>query len=345
MELNDKKIKCVIWDLDNTVWDGILLENDNVKLKPNIIDIIQELDSRGIINSIASRNYYDQAMDKLKEFGIDEYFIYPEINWNAKSISVERIQKNLNIGIDSIMFIDDQVYEREEVRSVHPNVICIDSEKYINMLSLPMLNPKFITEDSRKRRQMYIEDFQREKDEAVYQGPKDEFLFALNLRFIISEAKEEDLRRAEELTVRTNQLNATGETYSYDELNFFRKSKNHKLFVCELIDKYGSYGKIGLALIEMKDDVWYIKLLLMSCRVISRGVGTILLLHIMKEAKESNKRLMANFRHTDRNKQMYITYRFCGFKEISSDEKGNVLLENELIKIQEFPNHINVKVC
>ena len=96
--------------------------------------------------------------------------------------------------------------------------------------------------------------------------------------------------RAEELTVRTHQLNTTGYTYSYEELDELRHSPDHLLLIAGLDDVFGSYGKIGLSVVELGPQSWTIKLLLMSCRVISRGVGTVMLTHIMKLAKrrESN---------------------------------------------------------
>ena len=85
---NNKEVKCIVWDLDNTIWDGILLESGDVKLKPGIENIIKEFDSRGILHSIASKNNYDDAMEKLKQFNLDKYFLYSQINWNAKSSSI-----------------------------------------------------------------------------------------------------------------------------------------------------------------------------------------------------------------------------------------------------------------
>lgn len=339
-----KEIKCVIWDLDNTIWDGVLLEDENVTLKPDIINILEELDQRGILNSIASKNNYDQAMDKLVLFGIEKYFLYPQINWNAKSSSIQTIKNNLNIGMDSFLFIDDQEYELDEVKSEIPEIVCFNALNYRDMLYIPMLNPRFITEDSKRRRQMYLDDFKRKIDEEDFIGPSESFLSSLNMKFIISEAKEEDLKRAEELTIRTNQLNATGRTYDYEELNYFRVSQNHKLLVCELIDRYGSYGKIGLALIELKEVHWHLRLLLMSCRVISRGVGSILMLYIMNEAKKLNKKLLADFIKNDRNKMMYVSYKFANFKEIEINEDDVVLLENDLSLLQPYPQYVKIVV-
>jgi FkbH-like protein len=344
MAESKKEIKCVIWDLDHTIWDGILLESDKVELKPRIEEIIKTLDSRGILHSIASRNDYEFAMEKLKKLGVDEYFLYPEINWNAKSISVGNIQKNLNIGMDAILFIDDQPFEREEVKSAHPEITTIDAAEYLTLPDLKRLNPRFITDDSQRRRLMYWDDIKRKKEEEDYQGPPEVFLASLNMRFVIHEAQEEDLKRAEELTVRTNQLNATGRTYDYDELNMFRVSDQYKLLVCELTDKYGSYGKIGLALLEIKDDCWHLRLLLMSCRVMSRGVGTVLMSHIMQECKKEGKKLLADFKHTKRNRMMYVSYKFSNFKEVSNDGEGNILFENDLSMIQPFPPYIDVQI-
>ncbi len=208
----------------------------------------------------------------------------------------------------------------------------------------PRLNPKCITEDSKRRRLLYLEDIQRKREEETFQGPQEQFLASLNMEFIISEAEEVDLKRAEELTVRTNQLNATGQTYSYDELNRLRTSAAHILLVCELKDKFGSYGKIGLALMELTESHWHLKLLLMSCRVMSRGVGTILLSHIMQGAQASGKKLLADFKKTERNRAMYITYKFANFKECSSNGNGILLLENDLSRIQPFPPYIDVNI-
>jgi FkbH-like protein len=329
-----KEVKCVVWDLDNTVWDGVLLESDRVKLKEGIADCLKELDRRGILHSIASKNNYEDAMAKLTEFGIAEYFLYPEIHFNPKSASLENIRKNLSLGSDTFLFIDDQAFERDEVRFAYPEVECLDALKWNEVLVHPRLQPRFITEDSRRRRLMYLEDRQRQVAEATFAGAPEQFLTELNMEFTIEEARESDLKRAEELTIRTHQLNATGVTYDYEQLKKLIKSEHHKLYICELTDRYGSYGKIGLALVAIHEHDWHLKLLLMSCRVISRGVGTVLLSFLMNEAKTARKILRADFKKTDRNRQMYITYKFANFKEIAvpdaSGAAGLLLLENDL---------------
>jgi FkbH-like protein len=340
----DKKfIKCVVWDLDNTLWNGVLLEDEKVSLRENIVNLIHTLDCRGILQSIASKNESCTAIAKLKEFSLEEYFLYPQINWNSKASSLKEVAKSLNIGLDALAFVDDQLFELEEVKFTLPEILCINADEIGNLLDMPVMNPRFITKDSSIRRLMYINDIERQNVEKEFIGTADEFLATLKMNFTISSAQEEDLQRAEELTLRTNQLNTTGYTYSYDELNHFRQSKNHKLLIASLEDKYGSYGKIGLALIECPTEMWTIKLLLMSCRVMSRGVGTIMMNHIMSLAENNNARLLAEFVPNNRNRMMYISYKFAGFKEIGN-HGDLVIFENDLTRIQPIPPYVRFKV-
>lgn len=340
--MGGNKIKCVIWDLDNTIWDGTLLEDRNVVLRDDIPNIIRELDKRGVLQSVASRNEENSAMEKLTEFGLADYFLYPQINWNTKSTSIKKIAELINIGTDTLAFVDDQPFEREEVQFSIPQVLCIDAADITGILDMPEMHPKFITEDSRLRRQMYLSDITRNKAEENFEGPQEQFLSSLNMVFTISNAKESDLQRVEELTVRTHQLNTTGYTYSYEELDSYRSSGSHKLLIAGLDDKYGTYGKIGVVLIECTRDIWTIKLLLMSCRVMSRGVGSVMINHIMGMAKEVGVKLRAEFVSTERNRMMYVTYKFAGFKEI--EEKCNfVLFENDLTNLQPMPGYVEIK--
>lgn len=340
----DKKVtKCVVWDLDNTLWDGVLLEDGDVKVKDNVLDVIKTLDGRGILQSIASKNDHEQVDLKLREFGLSDYFLYPQVNWNSKASSIEKIAKSINIGLDAVAFVDDQPFEREEVKFSLPSVLCLDVADVSNMLDMPEMNPRFITEDSKIRRQMYQSDIERNKAEAEFVGPQDEFLATLDLRFTLGPAQEEDLKRAEELTLRTNQLNTTGYTYSYDELNEFRQSDQHLLLIASLTDKYGTYGKIGLALVEFGEEHWTLKLLLMSCRVMSRGVGTIMLNYIMRLAKEAGKKVRAEFISNGRNRMMYVTYKFGNFREV--ERHGDLIVfENDLSRLQEFPSYVKVEI-
>ncbi|HEU4451895.1 MAG TPA: HAD-IIIC family phosphatase [Longimicrobium sp.] len=339
-----KAVKCVVWDLDHTVWDGILLEDERVELRPGIAEILAELDARGILQSVASRNDHDRAMARLEALGIADYFLYPHVNWNAKGENVAAIAQRLNIGLDTFLFVDDQPFEREEVAFACPAVRTLDAADLAGFLDRPELNPEFITEDSRNRRAMYRADMERAQAEEGFNGPSEEFLRTLDMRFTLAPCTEDDLQRAEELTVRTNQLNTTGYTYGYDELNAFRTSPDHVLLVAGLDDRFGTYGKIGLALVEKTSpEFWTLKLLLMSCRVMSRGVGTIMMSHVMREAKDAGVKLRAEFKPNGRNRMMEVTYRFGGFREV--ERHGDlVVFEHGLETVQPFPEYVHVEI-
>jgi FkbH-like protein len=309
------QVKCVVWDLDNTVWDGILLEGGDVRVRPEAASLIRTLDERGILNAVASRNDRDAAMAALERAGLAEFILCPQISWNPKSDSVAAVASALNIGLDAIAFIDHQEFERDEVSFRHPRVLCYDAADVASLATRPEFTPKFVTGESALRRHLYASGFERDRAEQEFAGTNEEFLATLGMEMTIAPATVSDLRRAEELTIRTNQLNSTGVTYSYAELESMLDSPRHLLLVAGLDDRYGSYGKIGLALVETAGADWTLKLLLMSCRVMSRGVGTVLLHHVMRQAHAAGARLLAEFVPTDRNRVMYVTYRFAGFTE------------------------------
>lgn len=339
--MSDKIIKCVVWDLDNTLWQGVLTEDLTLNLNPMAAKAIKELDNRGILQSICSKNDYQPAMEQLKKFGVDQYFVYPQINWGTKSENIKKIRKALNFGIDTFAFIDDQIFEREEVAYAIPEVLCIDAAEIDGLLERKEMMPKYVTEDSKNRRLLYLNDMERDQTEEFFDGSPEEFLKTLDLKFTVAPAVEADLSRVEELTVRTHQLNSTGTQYSYEDLRQLIHSKNHEVFIAQMDDKYGQYGKIGISVVEKNKNYWDIKLLLMSCRVISKGVGAVMLKYIMKSARKHGVRLYADFIPTDRNRVMYITYKFGGFKEVKN-EGGYIRLEADLNQSGEYPDYVTV---
>lgn len=338
-----KMAKCVVWDLDDTLWTGTISAGDDVVLKDGIADLIRALDERGILQSIASKNNFDDCWAKLEEFGIAEYFLHPQISWNSKAWSIMQIQNKLNIGLDTIVFVDDQEFERDEVRFSHPDVETVDAYDYLDLATAPRLSPEVVTEDARRRRVMYLENAAREESEQAYEGPKDEFLAGLGMVFRISRAQGQDLHRLEELTQRTNQLNSTGIHYSFEDLERLKDDPDHDLWVCELTDRYGSYGKIGMALVSKVGTEWTIELLLMSCRTLSKGAGTVLLTFLMQRAVERRARLFARFRRTSRNRQMLLTYQLANFDVVSKDG-DDYLYENDLTVVPQYPEYIQIDI-
>ncbi len=343
MNAKSQAVKCVVCDLDHTLWDGILSEDTEVNLRPGAYEAIRTLDERGILQSIASRNDHGHAMSRLESLGLAEYFLYPQIHWKSKVPSMEAIAKSLNIGLDSLAFVDNDAFERGQVTFAHPGIACFEPADLTALVSLPEFTPQMVTEDARARRGMYMSERARAKAEESFDGPQEAFLATLGMVLTVAPARLEDLDRAGELMVRTHQLNTTGYSYSQEELLDMLSASERRLLMASLEDRYGSYGKVGLALIEIGPTAWTIKLLLMSCRVAARGAGSLLIQHIRRAAKESNVRLLAEFVPNDRNRQMYITYKFSGFREI---EKCGlvVMLEDSQTSIPPLPDYVKLIV-
>lgn len=338
---NSKKFKCVVWDLDNTIWHGILLEDKEIKINQEIVEIIKILDKRGILHSIASRNDYELARKKLRQLELWDYFIFPEIDWNDKSILIEKIVKNINIDSSSIAFVDDQQFELEEVKSKFLNITTFLPKDVSTFVTSEAFTPRFITNESSIRRQLYQNDILRNKEEKMYSGSNIEFLNSLNLNLSIKRVTKDDLERAEELTIRTHQLNTTGISYTYEQLHEIMLSDNYELLCCSLNDKFGEYGTIGLTLIEKKGSIWLIKLLLISCRVMSRNVGNALIIYLTQRALKNNMALQAEYIQNEFNRSMYITYKFNSFEEIHRNQNYYLLEFKGNLPV--LPKYINLR--
>jgi len=309
-----KPIKLVVWDLDHTLWDAVLLEDERPAPNEQLLQVVRGLDELGVLQSIASRNDFDAATAHLQRCGILEYFLQPRIGWSAKSHSVAAIAAALDLGLDSVLFVDDQDFELEEVRSAHPQVRTMKAIHAHALLDDLLVKPAVLTQDARRRRLMYLEDAARTSSEQEFAGPPEDFLNSLDLRLTIGRACEPDLDRAAELVTRTNQLNSTGNIYSREELRVFLDSPAHTLLIAGLSDRFGDYGQIGMALLETLGQTWTLELILVSCRVLSRGIGPILLRCLLQRATLEKVSLRVKFRDTGRNRPMKIALMMAGFR-------------------------------
>ena len=307
-------MKCLVWDLDRTLWPCTIAEGGVPELSEEIREVIVRLDERGILQSVASRNDHDHAWEWLEKLGIAEYFVLPAIGWGPKSASVRDIADKLNFAHSTIAFVDDQPAERAEVAFHLPEVRCYDAAQVLTLPDLPEFQPATITADSARRRQMYQAGFRRDEARASYEGADEEFLKSLGLVMTIGRATEYDLARAEELTLRTSQMNATGVHYSDAALRELLADPGHEVLVVSMEDRYGPHGAVGVLLLARHPEMWQLKLLATSCRVVAFGAGTVLLRWLGDQAARAGAHLVADFRKTDRNRMMEVAYRFAGFR-------------------------------
>jgi methoxymalonate biosynthesis protein len=308
-------VKCLVWDLDETLWRGTLLEHDELQPRPGVLDVVRGLDARGILQSVASRNDHDDAWARLERFGAAEYFVLPHIGWGRKSDAIRSIAEHLSFARSTIGFIDDQPAERAEVAFELPEVRCYEAAQAAGLLDLPEFRTPTVTVDARRRREMYQAGFRRDAARTQFSGPDEDFLRSLEMVVRIARAGEQELSRVEELTVRTSQMNATGVHYSDAALRALLSDPGHEVLVLTLTDRFGPHGAVGVMLLERRPCVWHLKLLATSCRVVSFGAGAILLQWLTDRAAAAGVHLVADFRPTDRNRIMEITYRFAGFTE------------------------------
>ncbi|CAL9617509.1 HAD-IIIC family phosphatase [Streptomyces sp. enrichment culture] len=318
-------VKCLVWDLDDTLWQGTVLEGDAPRPSPAAVATLRALDERGILHAVASRGDHATATAHLTALGLHELFTVVEVGWGAKSEAVRRIAGTLGIGLDTVAFIDNDAVERAEVAAALPAVRCHPAAHAPLLPSLPDYRPSHLTAESRTRRLLYRGEQRRRQAQEDHAGPPREFLASLGLVLTVRPAAADDLERAHELTVRTHQLNTTGRTYDLAELRELCGSPAHQVLVASLEDRFGSYGTVGLALSERDAHTSLLKLLLLSCRVINRGVGPALIGHVVRDAIGSGRRPLAEFVPTDVNRVMLVNLRFSGFEVVERTGAGLLL--------------------
>jgi FkbH-like protein len=242
-------VKCIVWDLDNTLWNGTLVEGDELSLRPGIAELLKYFDERGVPMSIASKNDAEPALARLRQFGIDEYFFYPQIDWSPKSHKIKQIAQQLNIGLDALAFIDDNPFELAEVSATLPQVTCVNTDRLQQLSS----NPQFqgsVTEESRQRRHYYQQQITRGIEQSAFVGDYTGFLKSCRIALEIAPYRPADEERIAELVQRTNQLNFSGRKYSRAQLQQIIKNPVLDKYVLRCSDRYGAYGAVGFCIVQ-----------------------------------------------------------------------------------------------
>ncbi len=326
------KIKCVVWDLDNTVWDGVLVEDgiEDVRLREGVVRTIMELDRRGILQSTASKNDHAYGLEALQHFALDAYFLVPQISWGPKSAAVTQIAKDLNIGLDTIAFVDDQVFERSEVLARHSSVAVYDK------LSMDVLgsDERFdveVTSEAGMRRQLYRDEEQRVAAQDASGGDYEDFLRSCNMSVRIAPLNETDVARAYELAQRTNQLNIWTSRYSHADLRALLEGGSpRRAFTVRADDRFGSYGLVGLCIFDPAQSL--VLDLMFSCRIQGKLVGEAFLGWL---ASSHSGVLQARYRRTARNAPARALLESSGFREVQEDEGRELWDQREAFRTLE----------
>ncbi len=319
-------IKCIVWDLDNTIWDGIIDENKPIsKLKPQIDRILKCAYEAGIINAIVSKNQENEAKNLMSKLGILEYFTCYEIGWKQKHSSILKISKNLNIGVDTILFIDDSQFELDEVKFFLPQVQVMHAEKYLSLYDM-IKKAKGKTRESKRRNIIYKILKKRNHDEKTFAGSREDFLKSCNIKISFRNATKLDVDRIFELSQRTNQFNLTHNRLSEMDIYNILDNPNYLIKICELQDKYADYGIVG-AVIGNVVETFIIEEFNVSCKIEGRGVGKCFLSFIINENIQNGiTEIFSKRNFNDKNIEIQYLYNNLGFKEYPAD--GDLLIRD-----------------
>jgi FkbH-like protein len=265
-------IKCVAWDLDNTLWSGVISDEEDVVVNEEALALIRKLDEKGILQTIVSKNDHAVAWNKITALHLEEYFLHPAINWRAKSENIRNIAQRLNIGLDSIGMIDDSDFERAEIAAALPQVRLYSPGDIPALLHDPEFNTSG-SEVSRTRRLLYLENIRREAFRDEFPNDYDNFIrsCAMNLR-IYSPEQEEDIARCHELIQRSNQLNLSLRRYSIAQLNELLSMRTIRAFALACDDRFGSYGIIGFCTVSLENDRAEMIDFVLSCRAAQKKI-------------------------------------------------------------------------
>jgi FkbH-like protein len=298
-------VKCVALDLDNVLWGGTVGDDglDGLRLGDlgdgeAYVEFqlwLRELQARGIILGVCSKNDEDKAREPfrshsdmvLKEEDISCFIA----NWNDKAGNLRELAKRLNIGLDSVVFIDDSPFERNLVRELAPEA-CVpemptDPADYVPYLeSLNLFETTQFSDEDRKRAEFYRANALRESEQHRF-ATVDDYLVSLEAEAVVERFDEQHLPRIAQLVQRTNQFNLTTIRHSAEELRGFAKDPAYLPLYATLRDRFGDNGLVSVVIAKQDGSALDIVTWLMSCRVISRRLEEFVLDHLVHAAKEA----------------------------------------------------------
>ena len=335
-----RKVLCT--DLDNTLWGGVLGEDGPEGIATGSAfpgncyleyqKYLKQLSSRGILLAIVSKNNEADVQEAFQSRAADlalslDNFVATKISWNEKSDSLRDLAKELSLGLDSFVFVDDNPVECEAIRQQMPEIAVIEAPvqepwKLVELLSSqPFFDAAVVTDDDINRLNEYKAQAQR-AELASSAGNRDEFLSSLGIVCTFLSALDAPLARSVQLLAKTNQFNLTTRRHSAAEVEEFASHPGGQAVAVRVRDRFGDAGVVGLALARTEGDSCLIDSLLLSCRVIGRGIETALLAHLADNAKRYGaKRLIGEFIATKKNAPCADFYLDHGFvKDTSSKD-------------------------
>jgi FkbH-like protein len=353
--------KALIFDCDNTLWKGVLGEDgiDGIEMSPHtpdgsifreIQDLSVGLSRQGVILGICSKNNPQDVEEVLKncvDFQLKEDMItLKKVNWDDKVKNLRDMARELNIGLDSLVFVDDSEFEIQFINDQLPEVttILVPKKLYLYPETIRRhINLFFkadLSEEDSKRIRMYQDEMLRKDEEKKYDSIED-YLKSLELKMIVYTNDTQHLDRLVQLTQKTNQFNLTTIRYTQADLSRMISDGNHQVYSFQAEDKFGQYGLVGMAIIrlDLAGRSADINTLLMSCRIIGRNIEFQFVNFIFNELKNHNiETVTARYIKTKKNSQVSDLYDKIGF----SVSQSNDTCKEYIIRTKDYlPNHTN----
>jgi fkbH domain len=353
-----KNKKCIVLDLDNTLWGGVIGDDGVKGIKigtetaigeayTGFQKYIKDIKKLGITLAIASKNEEQIAVEglNLKEMILKENdFFSIKANWNPKTENIKEIANEINIGLDSIVFLDDNPVEREIVKKQLPEVEVPDIGsdvleyiKYIDQNSFfEIVN--FSKEDLERTK--YYEDNKERENAKSHFKDYNEFLKSLEMKAEISFVKPIYFDRITQLINKTNQFNLTTKRYTLAEVETIANSKDKIIVYGRLKDKFGDNGLITTVIGTIVRDELHIDLWLMSCRVLKREMESAVLDFLIEYCqKNSVKNIYGYYYKTNKNNMVKDFYKEMGFENILLEEEKSIWIL-EVNKVSELKNKV-----
>lgn len=324
--------KCLVLDLDNTLWGGIIGDDGIDAIQVGELGIgkaftefqlwIKKLKDRGIILAVCSKNTESVAKEPFEKhpdmiLRLDDFAMFVA-NWENKAENILSIQKQLNIGLDSMVFLDDNPFERELVKSQLPG-ICVphlpeDPAEYVGFLSEQNLFETIsFSEEDLERTDRYRTEAERLSFSKTI-GTEDEFLKSLQMVSVVEPLTSFNIPRVAQLSQRSNQFNLRTVRYTESELIQMAQAEHTFPFAFGLRDRFGDYGLIAVVVLKAMQENLFIESWFMSCRVLKRGMEQFVLNTLCNFAKENGfKELVGEFIPTAKNELVKDLYQNLGF--------------------------------
>ena len=335
--------KCLVLDLDNTLWGGILGEDGLDKLQlggdaageayRHFQRAILTLHSNGTLLALCSRNDASEAMSAIKSHPAmilrPEHFAAERINWGDKVSNIESIAEELNIGLDSLVFIDDDPFERQNVRERLPEVLVVDLPNdpvayRSTLLELTVFDRLTVTNEDRARGRMYQEQREFEHLRAAATS-LDEYLNSLEMEITAVPSEGPARTRLYQMVHKTNQFNLTTRRYTEAEFDQLAESENSRVFGISIRDRLGDSGIVALVVLKLHPQFTEIETFLMSCRVLGRNVETGILEYAVNLSLAAGARSIRGcYVPTAKNGMVSDLYKRHGFTFIGHEGEAEV---------------------